>query len=238
MKKLITTVCLAIVFALNVAAQVKMGLKVAPQLTWVTPESKGISAGSLKVNAAYGLMVDYYFNENYAFATELSVAAFTGGLKVKNAQVFRNGGTPVVSDVDYTHRCTYVSVPLLLRMRTKEIGYFRYFAEFGLDNAVLVRHRTDVSTSAFSLTDVNVNNPDKQDEYTIQTNDASPVKLDDDLSFFRSGLVIGAGLQYNVFGNTLLVGGLRYNNALNTFTSENNWKARMNGVSLTIGVLF
>lgn len=238
MKKLITTLCLTLVFALYAGAQVKMGLKIAPQLTWVTTESKGITAGNLKLNAAYGLMVDYYFNENYAFATELSVSAFTGEVKVKDVQVSRNGGPVTITDVDYTHRCTYVSVPLMLRMRTKEIGYFRYFAEFGLDNAILVRNKTDISSPAFSLTDVNVNNPDKQDEYSIQTNESSPSKLDDDLTFFRSGLIIGAGMQYNVFGNTLLVGGIRYNNALNTFTSESNWKARMNGVSLTIGVLF
>lgn len=238
MKKLITTCCIIGAFASAAHAQIKLGLKFAPQITWVTPESKSISAGGSKLNASYGLMFDYYFTENYAFATEVSVASFAGDITVKDSKITKGGPAATYEDVNYKYRTQYVGVPVMLRMRTNEIGYFRYYAEFGLDLGVLVRAKADVKSSSIDLTDVNVNNPDKEDAYAIESNDNPPVKYDDDVTFFRTGMIIGAGIQYNIFGNTQLVAGVRYNNALNNFTVEDNWKARMNAVSLNLGVLF
>jgi hypothetical protein len=238
MKKLITTCCIIGAFASAAHAQIKLGLKSAPQITWVTTESKSISSSGSKLNAAYGLMFDYYFTENYAFATEIAVASYAGDLTVKDSKITRGGTAANYEDVNYKYRTQYVSVPLMLRMRTNEIGYFRYFAEFGLDLGALVRAKADIKNSSIDLSDVNVNNPDKEDEYGIESNDNPPVKYDDDAVFFRTAMVIGAGIQYNIFGTTQLVAGVRYNNALNNFAVEDNWKARMNAVSLNIGVLF
>lgn len=238
MKKLITTCCIIGAFASVAHAQIKLGLKLAPQITWVAPESKGISTDGIKLNAAYGLMFDYYFTENYAFGTEVTMAAFAGNLAIENSTLTKNGATSPIGKVDYTFKTQYINIPLMLRMRTNEIGYLRYFAEFGLDLGVLTRAKANVSSNNISITDVNVNNPEKEDEYTIESNDNPPVKYDDDVVFIRTGMIIGAGIQYNIFGNTQLVAGVRYNSALNNFTAEDNWKARMNAVCLNLGVLF
>lgn len=238
MKKLITTCCIVGAFASASQAQIKLGLKLSPQITWVAPESKGISSGGSKINASYGLMFDYYFTENYAFATEISVANYAGELIVQDAKTTRGGIPSVSQDVNYIYRTQYVSVPLMLRMRTNEIGYFRYYADFGLDLALLVRAKADINNSSIDLTEVNVNNPDKKDEYTIESNDNPSIKYNDDVAILRTAMVIGVGIQYKIFGNTLLVAGARYNKALNNFTVEDNWKAQMNAVSLNLGVLF
>lgn len=238
MKKLITTCCIVGAFASATQAQIKLGLKLSPQITWVTPESKGISSGGSKINASYGLMFDYYFTENYAIATEISVANYAGELIVKDSKITRGGIAATYQDVDYNYRTQYVSIPLMLHMRTNEIGYFRYYAEFGLDLAMLVRAKADINNSSIEITEVSVNNPDKKDEYMIESNDNPPIKYNDDVSILRTALVIGAGIQYKIFGNTLLIAGVRYNKALNNFTVEENWKAKMNAVSLNLGVLF
>lgn len=238
MKKLITTCCIVGAFASASQAQIKLGLKLSPQITWVTPESKGISSGGSKINASYGLMFDYYFTENYAFATEISVANYAGELIVKDSKITRDTIAAAYQDVNYIYRTQYVSVPIMLRMRTNEIGYFRYFADFGLDLALLVRAKADINNSSIDLTEVNVNTPDKQDEYTIESNDIPSIKYNDDVAILRTAMVIGVGIQYKIFGNTLLVAGARYNKALNNFTVEDNWKAQMNAVSLNLGVLF
>jgi hypothetical protein len=238
MKKLITTCCIVGAFASASQAQIKLGLKLSPQITWVAPESKGISSGGSKINASYGLMFDYYFTENYAFATEISVANYAGELIVQDSKTTRGGIPSVSQDVNYIYRTQYVSVPLMLRMRTNEIGYFRYYADFGLDLALLVRAKADINNSSIDLTEINVNNPDKKDEYTIESNDNPSIKYNDDVAILRTAMVIGVGIQYKIFGNTLLVAGARYNKALNNFTVEDNWKAQMNAVSLNLGVLF
>jgi len=238
MKKLITTCCIIGAFASASQAQIKLGLKLAPQITWVAPEIKGISSSGSKINASYGLMFDYYFTENYAFATEISVANYAGDLIVKDSKITRGIIDSTYQDVNYNYRTQYVSVPLILRMRTNEIGYFRYYADFGLDLAILVRAKADINNSSIDLTEVNVNNPDKTDEYMIESNDSPSIEYDDDVAILRTAMVIGVGIQYKIFGNTLLIAGARYNKALNNFTVEDNWKAKMNAVSLNLGVLF
>jgi hypothetical protein len=238
MKKLITTCCIVGAFASASQAQIKLGLKLSPQITWVAPESKGITSGGSKINASYGLMFDYYFTENYAFATEISVANYAGELIVKDSKITHGGSAAAYQDVNYIYRTQYVSIPLMVRMRTNEIGYFRYYADFGLDLAMLVRARADISSTSVDLTEVNVNTPDKKDEYMIESNDNPSIKYNDDVAILRTAMVIGVGVQYKFFGNTLLVAGARYNKALNNFTVEDNWKAQMNAVSLNLGVLF
>lgn len=241
MKKLITLLALIVGVSplFKSSAQIKLGLKVAPQLTYVTTESKGISTSGTALNVSYGLMVDYYFTDNYAFATEFSIANYSGKLSVNDVMVERsNVATQQNVNVGYDYRLRYINVPLLIRMRTKEIGYWRYFAEFGLDNAFLIKNVADVSTPSFSLNDVNVNTPDKADEFKVKSKDTPSKTYSDDVFFYRGGLLVGIGAQYNIFGNTLIVGGLRYNSAFSNFTEDEDWKARLNGVALNLGILF
>lgn len=213
-------------------AQVKMGIKVSPQLTWTNTDSKSISAGSTRANIGYGLVVDYYFSENYALGSEFSIGTFGGTLRPDSVFVKEKGaGT---KDLEYRYKMQYINVPLIIKMRTKEIGYFRYYAEFGLGMSYRFRAKGDISSSVVNLTNVDVNNPDPVDQVTLQNNG----DLSQKVNFFRSSIIIGAGVQYNAFGNTLLVAGLRYDNALNNFTDEPRWKASMNFLALNLGVMF
>lgn len=234
MKKLISLTILFTGISFSVFAQIKLGIKISPQITYFNSESKNISTNGASINMPYGLMVDYHFTENYAVATEFSIASYSGNVTAKNVTAERGGVFFPSQDVSYDYTARYISIPILLKMRTKEIGYFRYFAEFGLDNNFLIKSAADVSCSAFSLDNVNVNKPDKEDAFSI----SSFRKLDDDISFFRESLIVGIGLQYNVFGNTLLTGGLRYNNSFTSFTAEKEWSAKSHCIALNIGVLF
>lgn len=239
MKKLVTILFLMVMLVRPSFAQLKLGLKLSPQLTYVNTESKGISTNGVKLNASYGMMVDYYFTENYAFATEFNIAHYGGKLTVNDVMIERSGvATQQNSTVTYDYSLRYVNIPLLIKMRTKEIGYWRYFAEFGLDNSFLIRNMADLKTPAYTLTEVNLNQPDKADEYTIKSTNPPATTYTDDINFYRAGLLVGIGAQYNVYGNTLLIGGVRYNSAFSNFTKESNWKARMHGIALTVGVLF
>jgi hypothetical protein len=240
MKKLVLMLALFATGVCELSAQIKFGLKIAPQITWSSTESKSITTPSSSVNFGYGLMIDYYFNENYAFASEISVTNYSGSLHAADVEVVRSSGSPTQPNITikYDYNLRYVNVPLMLRMRTKEIGYFRYFADFGLDNAFLVKGLANVSTPGFDLKDVTINNPDKVDEFKVVTKSSPSITYTDDVSFYRAGYIIGIGTQYNVFGNTLIVGSLRYNSAMTNYTKDDNWKAKMHAVSLNIGILF
>lgn len=239
MKKLLTPLAILIGLVNAAQAQVKLGLKFSPQLTWVGEESKSISSSGTRLNVSYGLMIDKYFTENYAIATELAVTSMTGKLMPTNAVINRtenNVGTTHINP-EYTYKFQYINVPLMLKMRTNEIGYFRYYAEFGMNFGFMIRSKADIRASSLELKNVNINDPDPEDEFTL--NDASSGKnLNDEVRFFRSALLVGAGIQYNIFGNTQLVAGLRYENSFSNFVKEDSWKASMHMAGLHVGVLF
>jgi opacity protein-like surface antigen len=101
----------------------------------------------------------------------------------------------------------------------------------------LFKSKADFSSSKQDVNNVDVNSPDPADKFTLHYT-GQPDPLNTEVNFFRSSLIIGAGVQYNVFGNTMLIAGLRYDNALTDFTAEDRWKAKLNFVALHLGVLF
>jgi len=53
----------------------KLGLKIAPNIGWMNPSTKGYSSDGARFGGTIGFISDIYFAENYAFfnGTELSV---------------------------------------------------------------------------------------------------------------------------------------------------------------------
>ncbi|MES2780261.1 MAG: porin family protein [Bacteroidota bacterium] len=238
MKKIILAT-LAISFVISATAQIKIGIRVAPQITWSTSDNKNTETNGTRINAAYGLMLDYFFTENYALGTEIGIQSFGTNLnlsKTRYTSITYNYGASSVSnleDLKYDYQLRYVAVPIILKMRTNEIGYLRYYAEFGYSSGFLIRSKADVSMDKLQLTNVNINDPDAEDQFNIETQ-----KYSDKVSSYRGALIIGAGIQYNMFGNSMLVAGLRYDNGFTSFTKDERWSTALSNIALNIGVLF
>src|ERR1019366_4296529 len=119
-----------------------------------------------------------------------------------------------------------------------EIGYIRYYAEFGLGMSYNFKAKADITSSQVMRADVDVNNPDPSDKLTLQEGSNGGNILSQKVNFFRASLMMGAGIQYNIFGNSMLVVGLRYDNGLTNFTDDPTWKANMSFVALHSGIMF
>jgi opacity protein-like surface antigen len=234
MKKFFTSLAFVICLANLANAQIKLGLKCSPQITWIGEKSRDVNTSGAKLNASYGLMIDKFFNENYAIGTEIAITSMTTKMHTVGSVLKRPNYADQL-EPSYNYRLQYIAVPLILKMRTNEIGYFRYYAEFGMNFGFLFRAKADIEKNGSSLNNVNINNP--EDDYTL-TNQTSGKTYDDQVRFFRSALLVGAGIQYNMFSNSLLVVGARYENSFSDFTKEKDWKATMNMAGLHIGVLF
>lgn len=232
-------VLLIVLCVFDSKAQIKIGLRAAPQLTWSIHDNKSTTTNGTRVNAGYGLMIDYYFTENYAISTEFTIQSMGTNLHLSNTKfdsviiTSSKQSVKTTEDLTYDYKMRYLQVPLLLKMRTKDIGFIRYYAEFGVSLNILTRARANVSSGNFELDDVNINKPDDADEFSIKPND-----YDDGIRLLRTGLVIGAGVQYELFGNSLLVAGVRFDNGLNSFTRDDKWDARLSYIALNVGVLF
>jgi hypothetical protein len=241
MKKVILAT-LAISFGIAAEAQIKLGVRVAPQITWSSTDNKNTSTNGTRVNATYGLMLDYFFTENYSLGTEFGIQSFGTNLNLSKSRytsIFYNDNNvpriiPNDDDLKYDYQLRYITIPIILKMRTNEIGNIRYYAEFGYSSGFLVRSKADISMAdKFQLSNVNINDPDAEDQFEINTQ-----KYSDKVSAYRGSLIFGAGIQYNLFGQSQLIAGLRYDNGITSFTSDERWSTTMHNIALNVGILF
>jgi hypothetical protein len=98
------------------------GLKVAPTIAWINPDTKGLNKDGSKLGFTYGLMGESNFAPNYAFTFGVQVAYRGGILKYDSVAIY-----PRTSLV-----LKYVELPIGIKMKTNEFNRFRYFGQFGL----------------------------------------------------------------------------------------------------------
>jgi hypothetical protein len=105
------------------------------------------------------------------------------------------------------YKTTYVTIPLALKMMTKEIGALKYFGIFG-GNVEFLTGAT--ATDQIVNTTTNV----------TSTNTGIDVKSD--CEFFKVGLNIGAGAEYTLSGTTAITFGLNYYRGFTSLTSSSS----------------
>jgi len=137
---------------------------------------------------------------------------------------------------------TYVTIPLVLKMKTKEISGFKYFVDFGANVGVLVGAKADdnTTTGASTATYKGLN----------MYKDCNPVRV---------GLNVGGGAEYRLAGTTSVFLSVNFvnsfistvkstsiynatsvdfsNNSKGTFTYATQ-SLKTNGVQINIGFLF
>jgi hypothetical protein len=221
--------------------KVRFGMKIAPAFCWMKPDFKG---GSVNFEAAndraklgfnWGPTLEFILNETFLISTGVDVNSIGGYL---SGRAQRETGSTYSWKHEYTAR--FVELPLMIKGRTREIGHMRYFMQFGLSAGF--RYKEE-----FTLTE------------TLPSGDNIP-NLDDTESFtsvFRGTMLVGGGIEYNLSGNTSLVGSITFNNGLTNFISSkgvkkyietNNYpnddfnavdqNSILNFIALNVGILF
>src|SRR6185295_7915558 len=97
------------------------------------------------------------------------------------------------SATNVNYRTQYLQIPLTLKLRTNQIGYITYFGQFGLQAGVRIRSRADITDPVNSFAE-------------------NKVDFSNDVTLPDFGLVIGAGVEYTITGNTALLGALQFYN--------------------------
>ncbi len=244
----------------------RFGLKVAPSLNWYTPEdSKKFESAGLNFKFAWGLMTEFKLADVASIATGLQLDADGGKLTFKDSAYYlvsneeavkfdKDNIATYLSDTtgkykpyilkERNYNVKYVTLPAIIKMKTKEIGHMTYFGQFGVN--------LSFKTKGIVNDEVDDGKTPTEDIVTLKDMDIS-----DDFQLFRTQLSVGAGVEYNLAGSTSLVAGINYNrgfsNALrkesrylfdidksvNPFTYSNvNQKATSHNVALTVGILF
>jgi hypothetical protein len=194
----------------------RLGLTAHPTFGIVKAED-GKSNGT-NLGFAYGLMADFNFAEHYSLNTGFTVTTVNGKSTEINAMPYHqvvSTPTPIAYQLKY--KMQYIEVPLVIKLKTSKIGAIKWFGQFGLSNDFRIKARQDASNGSGMLAD-NVNAAD----WT---------------TFYRAGLIMGGGGEFDLDGHTTLMGGISFNNGLTNITDSKNI-VKNHFVSLNLGVFF
>ena len=195
------------------------GLKAAPSLAWLRTDTKGIESDGSKFGFSYGLITEFRFAPNYAFATGLDVT-YRGG-KFKRAITLLDTITKTTSSISLQ----YIEIPVTLKLKTNQIGYLTYYLQAGVAPGLNIRAKADYETTLQSGT------------YTLNGTESN-VDVKDDINNFNLSMIIGGGLEYTLSGSTTLLVGVQFNNGFLDVIDGDEIKANSNYLALTIGILF
>jgi len=218
-------------------AKFKGGIMISPSVGWLQssiddPRVNKITSPNAQIGFAYGLVGDFFFNNNYGIDINPRYNGF-------NEQFTYTPDINKTYSVDRTVHLQYIEVPVTLKMRTNEVGYMKYFAQIGIMPAVKIGGKLDLTeysggTVTNSFTGLNNTN-------------------NNDLNLFMLYSVIGLGAEYNLGGSTNIVGSITWNNgftnvwnkALNQNATPSsysygntNFNTPPESIMLNVGVLF
>ncbi len=208
-----------IVFLLSMplyGQNIRIGLFVDPQMTWMFPDAQGVEREGAAMGVSGGLILNSYFADNYAFSTGISIGTQGGSVLYDEEIVLdvydEEKTLPAGTTVDYKLR--YLTIPVGLKLKTNEIGYFTYFAHAGLTGQIRLKAKADAN--ALDIENDNI---------------TESIKL------FNMGYHFGGGLEYGIGQHTSLMLGLIYTNGFLDVTTDSN-QITSGVLALRAGVMF
>jgi hypothetical protein len=190
-----------------------------PQITWMKPENQIAESAGVRIGLDTGFELDYFFNQNYAFSTGLSINNIGGKLKFSEPVPiqFVDFSSPMIVDPGdvVIYRIQYLNLPLGMKFTTREIGYSTYYIKLGT-----TAHFNTRSNANISSLDIDYGN------------------LDNEINSFTYSYHFGAGVHYSLGGRTALTGGIEYKHRFVDITANTDFKVSLNSFAIRLGVLF
>ncbi len=259
----------------------RFGLRVSPTPTWLrSGEPKLMESAGAKFGFGFALQAEFRINSTASFVTGIGGDFLGGKQTYKNGQgyVLTNSGEYVKttsakygsdqSSLDNFNtnsgykfyalksrkvKTSYVTIPILLKLMTKDISGFKYYGVFGGNIAIQTKFRT-----SDEITELTYDNANKI-YVDGSTTTISDMKQPGELVPFNIGLNVGLGAEYNLSGSTSIFFGISYlrgfinqyqgtsevmvdkmKESINSGTTPARSKqsAFSDGVQLNLGILF
>lgn len=192
----------------------RLGLTATPTIGWIKPE-QGKTDG-VGLGFSYGLIGDFNFAPNYSFATALTITSINGKSTEANVTPYHSGPVPIAYDLKY--KMQYIDLPLTIKLKTVKDEGRRWYGQFGLSNSFNISAKQDAKNGNSVVAD--------------------NLKITDYTKFYRAGLIIGGGGEFDISGNASILAGLTYNNGFTNITSDKSRDVRSHYLALNFGVFF
>jgi hypothetical protein len=217
-KKLIIFFVLVSGSALFAQSSVRLGAHIDPVFSWFSTKTGQIQKDGARLGYNGGLIVEYYFAPNYALVTGLNLTQLGGNLMYEQPVSLTTGEkdhVPLPAGTTVAFNVNYLTIPAALKLKSNQIGYFTYFAELGFTPQINIGSRA--STDGNELHKDNVSK---------------------EINAFNMSFFFGGGVEYNIGGQTSLVGGIFFNNGFADILSSSDYKAQVNFLNIRFGVMF
>lgn len=204
MKKNLLFVALLLGLSLSASAQYKgfsFGFKLGPSFDWVGSKTGAAINQGTKTGFDLGLVAEYYFAENYAIVTGVSVDFLKGeyGFDDKrNISLIDSIPDYQLGTVEREFKTTVYEIPLMLKMVTPQIGniplhaYAQVGGAFGYTQNVKVKDDFDITGLDLDMDD---------ETYRATKGEYNP---------FHASLRIGAGAEYTLLETTRVFAGIYF----------------------------
>jgi hypothetical protein len=135
MKKLIYLILFVAVVFTSVNAQeegyTRFSFVLNPQISWLKTNHESVDAKGSLPGYNFGIIVDRFFGENYAFCTGLTIN--TNGGKLQYPEVLPNLA------YTQTYRLKYLEIPLGLKLRSEDMHRTNFYGRFGLSPQINIK---------------------------------------------------------------------------------------------------
>ena len=231
MKQLALFATFLMLFTFQMSAQdlsntgLRLGLQLSPTFSWLNSDDNSINNNGTNLGLKLQLMTETYFREEYAVTVGFGFGFNHGGtLQFDDGgrlwqKTLGEGAETFPEGVDLKYEIQYIEIPVGLKLRTREFGYIKYFAEPHLVPAFQTKARGTARGNE-ALENLNI----KEDVHTLA---------------FSWG--IGGGLEYSIAEGTSLVTGLYYQRLFTDVTEDSDGddsKVSLSALTIRLGVLF
>ena len=208
MKNSFLFVAFLLISTYSLAQEARFGFTVSPSFSFANVEGGDenlvISEDTEgKTGIVYGVLMDYDFSGEDRYFIHSGLMMHHTGFDLEYLQPTDGVETAEVN-------VNYLEIPLILKLKTNEIGYMRYFGQFGLNNGIKVGEKV------------------KEGEESDLT----------EFSNFNLGLNMGGGLEYSISQETTAVAGVYYVNGFSKVLDTSAGSLKQTQLGIRLGVYF
>ncbi len=232
---------------------IRFGVYFAPTIAWMHPTTGksddglySVSSEGSKLGYMWGLLMDYYFAENYGFATGFNLNTSGGIISTKYVGPNTSGNTYATNNVyqtKFNYNLQYLEVPFNLKLRSDELGSagVRVFGQLGLTVGFNLAKKATYTVTYSDSTGSALTETTGNNEKLKGTLAVPPVIFT---------LNVGGGAEYPISEKLSIYAGLFFNNgfapdATNPGNYDLKYKGsfkdgntRLNNFALRLGIFF